>query len=59
MESSVDHYGDLPRITVKVRERRMRLAGHCVRDLELEESKSTMGSTQGKAKKDSNAPPAM
>ena len=32
---NVDLYGDLPRVTDKIRGRRMRLAGHCVRHPEL------------------------
>ena len=28
-------YGDLPKVTVKIRERRLRLAGHCIRHKEL------------------------
>ncbi len=31
-------YGNLPRVTDKIRERRLRLAGHCVRHSELEMS---------------------
>jgi len=33
-----DLYGNLPRISNKIRERRLRLAGHCVRHSELEVS---------------------
>ena len=32
---NVDLYGNLPRLTDKIRERRMRLAGHCIRHPEL------------------------
>ena len=32
---NVDLYGSLPRLTDKIRERRMRLAGHCIRHPEL------------------------
>ena len=32
---NVNLYGGLPRVSAKVRERRMRLAGHCVRHPEL------------------------
>ena len=32
---NIDLYGDLPRVTDKIRGRRMRLAGHCVRHPEL------------------------
>ena len=31
-------YGNLPRVTDKIRERKLRLAGHCVRHSELEVS---------------------
>ena len=49
---NVDLYGDLPRVTDKVRGRRMRLAGHCVRHPELEASKLTLWEpTQGKARR--------
>ena len=45
-------YGDLPRVTDKIRERRMRLAGHCVRHPELEASKLTLWEpTHGKARR--------
>ena len=33
-----DLYGNLPRISNKIRERRLKLAGHCVRHNELEAS---------------------
>ena len=32
---NIDLYGDLPRLSDKIRQRRMRLAGHCVRHPEL------------------------
>ena len=32
---NIDLYGGLPKVTEKVRVRRMRLAGHCVRHPEL------------------------
>ena len=33
--TNVDLYGYLPRLSVNIRQRRMRLAGHCVRHTEL------------------------
>ena len=49
---NVDLYGDLPRVTDKIRERRMRLAGHCVRHPELEASKLILWEpTHGKARR--------
>ena len=49
---NVDLYGDLPRVTDKIRERRMRLAGHCVRHPELEANKLTLWEpTHGKARR--------
>ena len=48
----MDLYGDLPRVTDKIRERRMRQAGHCVRHLELEASKLALWEpTHGKARR--------
>ena len=49
---NLDLYGDLPPVTNKIRERRMRLAGHCVRHPELEASKLTLWEpTHGKARR--------
>ena len=43
-------YGDLPRITIKIRKRRLRVAGHCVRHPELAASNLVLWeSTQGRA----------
>ena len=45
-----DLYGDLPRITTKIRERRLRMAGHCVRHPELAASNLVLWQpTQGQA----------
>ena len=44
-----DLYGNLPRISNKIRERRLKLAGHCVRLSELEVSNLVLWEpTQGK-----------
>jgi len=44
-----DLYGNLPRISNKIRKRRLRLAGHCVRHSELEVSNLVLWEpTQGK-----------
>ena len=37
--TNIELYGSLPKVTSKIRERRMRLAGHCVRHTEEEASK--------------------
>ena len=43
-------YGDLPRITTKIRKRRLRMAGHCVRHPELAASNLVLWEpTQGQA----------
>ena len=47
-------YDNLPRVTDKIRERRLRVAGHCVRHSELEVSDLVLWeSTQGKANRGS------
>ena len=47
-------YGNLPRVTDKIRERRLRLAGHCVRHSELEVSDLVLWEpTQGKSSRGS------
>ena len=42
---NVNLYGGLPRVSAKVRERRMRLAGHCVRHPELSANPFTLWET--------------
>ena len=43
-------YGDLPKVTDKIRERRLKLAGHCIRHSELEASDLVLWEpTQGKS----------
>jgi hypothetical protein len=47
-------YGKLPKVTDKIRERRLRLAGHCIRHSELEASDLVLWEpTQGKANRGS------
>ncbi len=47
-------YGNLPRVTDTIRERRLRLAGHCVRHSELEVSDLVLWEpTQGKSSRGS------
>ena len=49
---NVNLYGGLPRVSAKVRERRMRLAGHCVRHRELSANPLTLWETrQGTGKR--------
>ena len=36
-------YGDLPPVSFKVKQRRMRVAGHCIRHSKDEASKSVLG----------------
>ena len=49
---NVNVYGGLPRVSAKVRERRMKLAGHCVRHPELSANPSTLWETkQGTGKR--------
>ncbi len=48
--------GHLPRVTDKIRERRLRLAGHCVRHSELEVSVVLREPTQGKSNRGSQRP---
>ena len=52
---NVNLYGGLPKVSVKVRERRMRLAGHCVRHTELSANPLTLWEPkQGTARKGRN-----
>ena len=47
-------YGKLQRVTDKIRERRLRLAGHCIRHSELEVSKLVLWEPiQGKSSRES------
>ena len=41
-----DLYGKLPKVSTKIRERRMRVAGHCVRHKEEEASKFVLWQPQ-------------
>jgi len=43
-----DLYGNLPRISNKIRERRLRLAGHCVRQRARSEQPGTLGTNPRK-----------
>lgn len=49
---NTDLYGTLPKVSAKIRERRMRLAGHCARHPDLEASKTILWEpTQGHARR--------
>ena len=45
--TNIELYGSLPKVTSKIRERRMRLAGHCVRHTEEEAPKLILWQPHG------------